>query len=155
MFVVNDGQVESGENVTVQVNDELANIIIIASEEFDIDPTLIVAVMAHESRFDSNATSGAASGIMQMNNTYFPYYAENNKRLIAELGGDYTDITDNAANVIAWGDSYSDWVDIYGDTMDSLKALRQGYKGARWTTGACQNAEEFMEIKRQLEENIK
>lgn len=38
---------------------------------------------------------------------------------------------------------------------DSLKALRQGNKGNGWTYAPNQNAEEFIDIKRQLEENIK
>lgn len=36
-----------------------------------------------------------------------------------------------------------------------LEALRQGYKGKGWSSAACQNAKEFIDIKKQLEENIK
>ena len=155
VFVVNDGKSEKGENVVVDIDKKRAEIIMTTSNEFDIDPTLIIAVMAHESRFQPNSSSGLASGLMQINDQYFSVYASDNKELIKDLGGDYTNIYDEAANIVSWGAAYSSWVDIYGDSKDSLKALRQGYKGNGWTSAASQNAEEFIDIKRQLEENIK
>lgn len=126
VFVVNDGDVENGENVTVNIDEKLAEIIMTTSNEFNMDPTLIIAVMAHESRFKSDSSSGAASGLMQVNDKYFPTYASENKELIESLGGDYTNIYDEAANIVAWGASYNFWVNKYGDNKDSLKALRQG-----------------------------
>ena len=155
VFVVNDGKYEKGENVVVDIDKNRAEIIMITSNEFNIDPTLIIAVMAHESRFQPNSSSGLASGLMQINNQYFPTFASDNKELIKDLGGDYTNIYDEVSNIVSWGAAYSSWVDIYGDNKDSLKALRQGNKGNGWTSAASQNAEEFIDIKRQLEENIK
>ncbi len=155
VFVVNDGKYEKGENVVVDIDKNRAEIIMTTSNEFNIDPTLIIAVMAHESRFQPNSSSGLASGLMQINNQYFPTFASDNKELIKDLGGDYTNIYDEVSNIVSWGAAYSSWVDIYGDNKDSLKALRQGNKGNGWTSAASQNAEEFIDIKRQLEENIK
>ncbi len=160
VFVVNDGEVEKGENVTVNIDEELAEIIMTTSNEFNIDPTLIIAVMAHESRFDSEASSGLASGLMQVNDIYFPTYASENKELIESLGGDYTNIYDEAANIVAWGASYSIWVDTYGDNKNSLKALRQGYIQPDnypdgWSPNATNNANEFMDIKNELDNMIK
>ncbi len=160
VFVVNDGEVEKGENVTVNIDEELAEIIMTTSNEFNIDPTFIIAVMAHESRFDSEASSGLASGLVQVNDIYFPTYASENKELIESLGGDYTNIYDEAANIVAWGASYSIWVDTYGDNKNSLKALRQGYIQPDnypdgWSPNATNNANEFMDIKNELDNMIK
>lgn len=160
VFVVNDGNDEKGENVTVNIDEKLAEIIMTTSNEFNIDPTLIIAVMAHESRFKSDSSSGAASGLMQVNDQYFPTYASENKELIESLCGDYTNIYDEAANIVAWGASYNIWVNTYGDNKDSLKALRQGYIQPDnypdgWSPNATNNANEFMDIKNELDNMIK
>ena len=83
---------------------------------------------------------------------------QGHEEMIISLGGNPEDITDNAANVVAWGNSYSTWVNKYGEE-DALKALRQGnidyekYETG-WSQGAIYNAQEFLDIKKQLDEMI-
>ena len=154
VYVVNDGQEESGRNVKVKIDNNLAEVIMATSNEFEIDPTLIIAVMAHESGFDPNASSGRASGIMQVHNDFFIANSTPNKDLIISLGGDYKDINDEAANVVAWGNSYDFWVQQYGQTDESLMALRQGFREDGWSIGAQDNAKEFLDIKDQLDKMI-
>ena len=152
--VVNDGN-DQGEIFTIDIDKDLAEIIMTTSNEFSIDPTLIISVMIHESRFDLDASSGKATGLMQITPTNFDYYSENNKKLIESLGGNPSDICDEAANIVSWGALYDAYRNIYGDTEDALKALRQGYKGNGWSTYAEKNAKEFMATKNELDNLIK
>lgn len=151
--VVNDNNVEKAENVTIALNEKVIDAVMTTSNTFNIDPTLIVAVMAHESRFNPNVASNAASGLMQVNNNYFDSNAADHHELIKSLGGNPSEIYDEVANIVAWGNSYDFWVQLYGE-KDALKALRQGNIGSGWTPMATINANEFMDIKNQLEDII-
>ncbi len=52
------------------------------------------------------------------------------------------------------------WINEYGDSKESLCALRQGYKDNEtypetgWSKGALENANEFLDIKSQLDDKL-
>lgn len=149
--VINNGG--KAHNVTVKLDDNLTNIIMTASKTFDVDPTLVVAVMAHESQFQYDARNSSACGLMQVHKDYYAANVENHKQLIEDLGGNPNDVFDPVTNVIAWGNGYEYWTKRYGEE-DALKALNQGYKNNGWTATSENCAKEFIDIKNQLDNMI-
>jgi len=148
--VVNDGQ--APHTITINLEDEVYESMLEICKKFQIDPSLIMAVIAHESGFDKNATSYAnAVGLTQVLMEYFYANAEPHKDFIISLGGDYEDPYDPITNMVAWSNGLMTWFDTYGETEEALRALRQGYKGSGWSDGAIENGKEFIDLKKQID----
>lgn len=127
-------------------------------QKADVEPSMVLAIMAHESQFDEDATSSAgAAGLMQV----MPEYYEANLTRYSDIysvaknyAGIGDDIKDDPYNVygnMAAGISMLKYWKNYYSESDMIKAYAQGYKGSGWSSYsiACDN--QIRDVKSQID----
>ena len=131
---------------TVPLSPEFQKYVHDVSAEYSVDFTLVLAVMAQESRFDSSAVSQTGDvGLMQINGINHP-------RLSAALG--ITDFSDPYQNVRAGVYMLKQLFDKYQDPHMALMAYNMGEGGASWCweqgVYTSQYSREVINIQREL-----
>ena len=131
---------------TVPLSPEFQKYVHDVSAEYGVDFTLVLAVMAQESRFDSSAVSQTGDvGLMQINGINHP-------RLSAALG--ITDFSDPYQNVRAGVYMLKQLFDKYQDPHMALMAYNMGEGGASWCweqgVYTSQYSREVINIQREL-----
>lgn len=140
--------------VTINLTDSQYNCLAEICDEVGIDATYALAIMAHESGFNPDASSGIASGLMQVHEKY---YQANLTRYdkVYNIAKSYSNNVDNNpkdpyGNMAAGMSLLKYWKNTYGET-DMLKAYAQGNKGNGWSNSAINADNEFRDIKAQLD----
>lgn len=125
-----------------------------------IDPKMVLAIMAHESNFQSDAynSSSGASGYMQVLEKYYSANLTANSSLLS-IAKNYSGLSESAlkndalnpyGNMAAGINALSTWKNQYGET-DMLKAYATGNKPASgWSQWAKDMDWEFRNIMSQL-----
>ena len=148
-------------SVTINLSENDVKVIMAASIEKQIDPTIIVADIAHESKFQSNSTSSAgAVGLMQILPESAQLYSDKSKNLIISLGGDPNNLYDKTTNICTGATVIRCWINEYGNNEEPMRALLQGYRDyiqnpeTGWSEKSIIVGKEFLDIKNQLDEMI-
>lgn len=154
--IVNYYGASQGNNVTIALSLSEFNCLAELCDAVGLSATYPLAIMAHESQFNANAynTSGA-SGLMQVLSQYYQYYLTEETSLYAIAKKYAGTAADNNpfnpyGNMTAGLNMLRTWKNIYGEA-DMLKAYCQGNVGSGWTESAIGNAQDFLDIKAQLD----
>ncbi len=127
--------------------------------EADVKPSMVVAIMAHESGFNPDAyNSSGASGLMQILDIY---YYDNLTRYssIYDIAVDYAGgssyVDDDAfnpyGNMAAGISALKYWKGVYGEA-DMIKAYAQGAKGNKWKDETIVIDNDIRDIMAQVED---
>lgn len=131
---------------TVPMGVDLQKYVYQVAEEYDLDWTLLMAVIQKESRYDAYAVSGSGDyGLMQINHV-------NHAQLSVETG--VHDFLDPKENVRAGAYMLSQLISRYQDVHMALMAYNMGETGAAewWNQGVYTSAysREVIAIQREL-----
>jgi hypothetical protein len=148
-------------SVTINLSENDVKVIMAASIEKQIDPTIIVADIAHESKFEADVTSDkGAVGLMQILPVYAPDNINKCRNLIVSLGGDPNNLYDKTTNICTGATVIRCWINEYGNNEEPMRALLQGYRDyiqnpeTGWSEKSIIVGKEFLDIKNQLDEMI-
>ena len=128
-------------------------------DEAGIEPSAVLAIMAHESGFNPDASNSAgAKGLMQIIDKYYTYDLNLNKsvyNIAKKYGGD--DIDNNPlnpyGNMAAGINVLKLRKDQYGED-EMFKGYAQGSKGSGWSEWAENCDSEFRDIKAQIDDML-
>lgn len=144
--------------VTINLTQNEMNALYGMCKTAGVECSTVLAIMAHESGFNKNATSSTgACGLMQIQSEY---YEENLTRyndiytiarIAANIGDAILDDPYNVyGNMAAGISALKYWSNLYGET-DMIKAYAQGFKGSGWSTYATNADNEIRAVKSQID----
>lgn len=144
--------------VTINLSKNEMNALYGMATTAGVEPSMVLAIIAHESGFNENATSSTgACGLMQVQSEYYEAnltrYSDiyNIAKTCSGIGDDIKDDPYNVYGNIAAGISaLKYWKNQYGES-DMLKAYAQGYKGSKWSDYAVNADSEIRAIKAQID----
>lgn len=144
--------------VTINLSKNEMNALYGMATTAGIEPSMVLAIMAHESGFNKNATSSTgACGLMQVQAEYYEAnltrYSDiyNIAKTCAGIGDNIKNDPYNVyGNMAAGISALKFWKNQYGES-DMLKAYAQGNKGSGWSTYAINADSEIRSVKSQID----
>lgn len=144
--------------VTISLSQNEMNALYGMSLNAGVDPTMVLAIMAHESGFNRNATSSTgACGLMQVQSEYYKANLTRYSNIYtiaktcAGIGDDIKDDPYNVyGNMAAGISALKYWKELYGES-NMIKAYAQGYKGSGWSVYANNADTEIRSVKSQID----